>query len=504
MPVRNPVHWIDYTVVAAYFAVVLTVGIWFASRGPMSLKGYYRGENSISPSAAGLSLMATRLSVVTFISIPAKAYSTNWTYVLLPFSNIAVAFVVTRWILPFYCQLDLTSIYEYLERRFDRSIRLLGSFSFLGLETARLGVLILVPALVVTVVTDANVYLCILAVGVVTTVSTAIGGIKAVIWVDVFQAVLKLAGVLICIGVIVARLDHPLAALAAAIHAGKLKLVEPSFDLSKPSLVIIALYWIGEIKNYVANQTNAQRFMVTRDVAAAQRSVWIAAISMVAMIVLCLAMGTALHLFYREFPARLNPAMKNADELVPYFILHEMPVGLAGLLLAVVFSASMAALNSALNSISAVVVTDLYRPLFPEREDRTCVRFGKGVIWIAGGLATVVGVLMARQRVDSLFDRLMEILGLFGGGLGGIFVLGIFTTRAHSRGAWLGFAGSCVVLFVVKTFTTVHLLAYMAVGLLSCFGFGYVCSLLWPSVEKDLRGLTVHTAVGRAGTSVPE
>lgn len=487
------VHWLDYTILVAYLACIVLIGLFFRS-GNASLKQYYRGENNIPSWAAGVSLMATRLTAVTFISIPAKAYATNWTYFLLPFSNLAVAYVVARWVVPFYCRLDLTSIYEYLEARFNSRVRLLGCLAFLSLETARLGVLILVPALVVTVISDLNIYLCILLIGAVTTVSTAIGGIKAVVWVDVLQAFLKISGALLCIGIVWWRVEQPLEGLAAAFHAGKLKLIEPSFDLSKASFVIIVLYWIGELKNYMANQTNAQRFMVTKDERAAKSSVWVGATSMVGMILLCLIMGTALYVFYQAHPERMAAPLAKPDELVPFFIIHEMPPGLGGLMLAAVFSASMASLNSALNSISAVVVTDLYRRYGRPREDRASVRFGKGVIWVAGALATGVGLMLAQYRIDSLFDKLTEVLGLFGGSLGGIFLLGIFTRRGDSRGALIGFVGSCAMLFYVKTYTTINLLAYLAIGMLSCFAIGYLVSRLWPKENKDLSGLTVHTA----------
>lgn len=495
-PVAGPrhMHWLDYAIVAAYFVAVMGIGLGFFKSGPSNLKDYYRGENSISSFAAGISLMATRLSAVTFISIPAKAYATNWTYLLLPFGNIVVAIVITRWIIPFYCRLDLTSIYEYLEQRFNGPVRLLGSFSFLTLETARLSVMILVPALVITVVTDLNLYACIVAIGVVTTISTVIGGIKGVIWVNVLEAALTFATATLCIVVAFVGVDNPVAGLRAAVDAGKLKLIEPSFDWSQASLVIIGLYWVGEIKNYVANQTNAQRFIVTRDLASARRSVWIGAISMVGTITLCMFVGTALYVFYQAHPDRLNLAGK-PDGLLPWFIIHEIPPGLAGLALATVFSAAMSGLNSSLNSISSVLVTDVYRRIRPASDDAACVRVGKNVIWIAGLMATAIGLVMVQRRIDSLFDQLTEMLGLFGGGLGGIFLLGIFTTRTNSRGVLLGYAGSCLVLYLVKTCTSVHLLAYMSVGMLSCFALGYGFSRLFPSARKDLRGLTVHTQV---------
>lgn len=490
---REQIHWLDLLVLAGYFGGVLLIGLLFRESSAGSVKQYFRGENNIPSWAAGLSLMATRLSAVTFISIPAKAYATDWTYLLLPFSNVAVAFVVARWVVPFYHRLDLTSIYEYLEVRFGSGVRLLGSLSFLALEVARLSVLVLVPALVITVVTDLNIYVCILAIGVVTTVSTAFGGIRGVIWVDVLQAALMLGGAVLCILAVLVQLDSPWAALLEAGRAGKLTLVDPSFDLSRPSLVIIGLYWIGEIKNYVANQTNAQRFIVTRDVASAQRSVWVGALGMVVTIVLCMAVGTALYLFYTAHPSRLPTAMGKPDELLPWFIIREVPPGLAGLLLAAIFSAAMSSLNSALNSISSVVVKDLYQRYLPGRTDLAGVRVGRGVVWTAGALATAIGLLMAGTQIESLFDRLTEMLGLFGGPLGGVFLLGLFTTRAHSRGILAGYAASCAILLWVKTATSVHLLGYLAIGMLSCFAFGYAFSRLISGPRRDLSGLTIHT-----------
>jgi SSS family solute:Na+ symporter len=153
----------------------------------------------------------------------------------------------------------------------------------------------------------------------------------------------------------------------------------------------------------------------------------------------------------------------------------------------------MSSLNSALNGISSVVVKDLYQRLRPEADDHNSVRVGRLVVWCAGFLATLVGLLLASRRIDSLFDQLVEVLGLFGGPLGGVFLLGIFTARAHGRGVLWGYAGSCLVLFYVKFFTSIHLLSFLAIGILSCCAFGYLFSRLLPSAPKDLARLTVHT-----------
>ncbi len=490
-------HWIDYIVVASYFGAVMLIGLWF-SRGKRSTQEYYRGENQIPAYAAGLSLMATKLSAVTLIALPAKVYATNWTYFLFPLGNFAVAWVLTRYVIPFYCRLNLTSIYEYLEARFSRSIRLLGSLAFLILETARLGVLLLVPALVVSVIVDINIYACVACIGLATTVATVFGGIKGVIWADVLQAVLIFAGALVCIGVVVFRLDGIGALLSDAGARGKLTVVEWSTDLTRATIVIIVLSWIGEIKNYVANQTLAQRFIVTRDEKSAARAVWINACAIVPAIALCMVVGTALFLFYSVHPEQLNPAMGKPDELLPTFILHELPPGLAGIAVAAIVAASMS--NSVLNSMSAVVVSDLYRPLFPQRDDRAAVRFGARFIWVVGIFGTGVALLLAQYRVESLFDQLMELLGLFGGGLGGIFLLGIFTTRGNTVGAWTGLVVSCAVLAYVKFYTPVHVFAYLAIGMMTCFGVGYGVSALIGRKQKNLSGLTVHTRAAAVAT----
>jgi Na+/proline symporter len=264
--------------------------------------------------------------------------------------------------------------------------------------------------------------------------------------------------------------------------------------------MIIVLSWIGEIKNYVANQTLAQRFIVTRDEKSAARAVWINACAIVPAITLCMVVGTALFMFYSVHPERLNPAMSKPDELLPTFILHELPPGLAGIAVAAIVAASMS--NSVLNSMSAVVVSDLYRPLFPRRNDQSAVRFGARFVWVAGIFGTGVAVLLAQYRIESLFDQLMELLGLFGGGLGGIFLLGIFTTRGNAAGAWAGLLVSCVVLFYVKFYTPVHVFAYLAIGMMTCFGVGYVVSAMTSRRQKNLSGLTVHTrTAGMAAAS---
>jgi Na+/proline symporter len=202
-------------------------------------------------------------------------------------------------------------------------------------------------------------------------------------------------------------------------------------------------------------------------------------------------MGTALYVFYKSHPENLNPSMEKADMIFPWYIMNELPAGLSGLVIAGVFAASMSSLDSSMNSMSTAIVTDFYRRFRKGLTEAHHLRVARALTALFGVVGTVFAILMASTDIRSLWDQCIFIIGLLGGGLGGLFVLGIFTRRANSRGAVVGLLASGVVQYVLKMHSGLHDFMFAMTGMASCVVIGYVASYFFPGDDRSLENLTL-------------
>ena len=484
---------VNYFVLAVYFLILIGMGIYFARREKSDVD-YFLARGRISWWAAGISIFGTQLSAITFMAIPAKAYATDWVYILGQASIVMVAPVVIYLYLPFFRRLRVTTAYEYLEKRFSVAVRLFGSFAFILLQLGRMGVVIFLPAIALSAVTGFNIYVAILLMGVLSTFYTALGGIEAVIWSDVLQVVVLLGGALLSLVLIASSLEGgPAGMMATAVSHGKFHTFTWTWDYTTTAVwVVLGGYFLSNLIPYTADQTVVQRYLTTKDEKQAARSIWTNAFLAIPAGLIFFGLGTALFVFYRENAASLEPALQT-DAIFALFIVQQLPVGVAGLLIAGIFAAAMSSLDSSMNSVATAIVTDFYRRFTSGSTGAGRLRLARWLTVALGLLATTVGMLMATYEIESLFDLFLELLGLLGGSLAGLFVLGIFTRRAHGPGALIGAVTSALVLYLVSAFTQVHFFLYAGIGILTCVVVGYLASILWPLGQRQVQGLTIYT-----------
>ena len=485
-------HIIDYLIVVGYIAVLIFLGHYFSRRGNTT-DDYFRAGKRISGWVAGISILGTRWSAISFMSIPAKAFGTNWVYYINQFGHMIAAIVVVRYFLTFFCKLNVTTAYEYLDRRFGVVVQSIGSLKFVLFDIFRMGVLILLPSMVLTVITGIHIYYCILLIGVVSTLYTYLGGIEAVIWSDVMQLCIMIGGVLIAIGVVLFQVENPLAAFSFAIESGKTEVFDWSFNLSILTVWVFFLSLPGSANEEVSAQYIVQRFVSAKDQSHATTSAWINGVVGPLLIFTFFLIGTAMWIFYQSFPEKLNPSMRSADEILAWFVVEQLPVGISGLMIGAIFAATMSSLDSSLSSTTTVIINDGYRRFIGNVTEAGALRRARQVTFLLGVVGTGSAFILAALEVRSLLDYMLELLALLGGGLAGIFYLGMFTTRTGSRGAIMGFLGSVCVLYFFKFHTQFSFFLYGAVGVVACIGIGYTVSLLFPDRRRDLTGLTVHT-----------
>lgn len=491
---KHAFGWQNYLVLAIYLLGLALLGIYFSRREKNTSEFFLAGKR-IPWWAAGLSIYATQLSAITFISVPTVAYTGNLVLVVAFLSIFLMAPIVVKFYLPFFYRLRITTAYEYLERRFNLAVRLFGSLAFSLFQLARMSIVIYLPALALTTATGMDVYLCIFLMAMLATIYTFLGGMEAVIWTDVIQVIVLLGGTLITLALIFFNAGSWEELWQTASDAGKLQLFDWRFSFYDlvTLAVLIGSFFIN-FGSYTTDQTIVQRYLTTKDFKASARSVWLNGIISLPTGILFLLVGTALFVFYKMHPEWLYLDMQN-DEIYPLFIATQMPPGLSGLLIAGIFAASMSSLDSSMHSLATAFTTDFYQRLKRGTTDQQRLRIAKRLVLIFGIIAMLAAFALVRFDIKSLFFLFQKVIGLLSSGLAGIFFLGIFTTRTTSFGALTGAIISSIIVAGIAFFTKVNVYWYAVVGMPVCIVVGYGLSLLFPKKEKPLEDLTWHTQV---------
>jgi len=467
-PARKGFGTMNYAVLFGYLGLVLLNGLWFARR-MKNTDDFFKAGGRIPWWAAGLSIFGTQLSAITFIAIPAGIYATNWTRFIGQMTIVAVAPLVVFFFLPFYRRLNLTTAYEYLERRFNRLIRKLGSALFIVLQFNRIAVVLFLPAVALSVATH-RLHLA----------RRHGGG-------DLDR---RGAG-----GDPAGRRAAGLGVDADALQRRGGCDVRCGFRAGQDALVRLpAESGGGDLLRAVPRWLRRQHHQC--DEAAAARSIWTNAALVIPVSIIFFMIGTFLFLFYQANPGAYDPTLSERNGLFPLYIVNHLPAGVAGLVIAAVFAASMSSLDSSMNSVSAAVTTDFVRTSKPDLSQKSALRIARAVVIVVGLLGTAFALWMATSNIRDLWNLFMKVIGLFGGGLAGIFVLGMFTRRASTGGILCGLLASLLVQAALTYLPSLdgllHPWMFAFTGLASCVVVGYLCSMVLPDRDGRQRGPTIH------------
>ena len=475
---------VSIVVIFLYFAILAGIGVYFYRR-QKTTEDYFKGGGRIPWWAAGLSLFGTALSAITFMAIPAKAYATDWSYALFNVGILLVAPVIVHLFIPYFRSLNITTAYEYLEIRFNASIRILCSLAFIIFQVGRMGVVLFLPAIALNVVTGIDIFMCIGIMGVCSILYTMTGGIEAVVWTDAIQVLILLGGAVFAVIYIACGLPGGISeAMAIAMSNGKFDLGSAVFDLKDATVwtVLIATCFTN-LTTYGTDQSMVQRYLTTSSSAAARKSVWTNAIITMPATVLFFFIGTALYSYYTVYPEKLSVTIPNGDAIFPWYIFTELPASIVGLLISGIFAAAMSTLSGSMNSAATAYTVDIYPRIC--RGSVAGLHVARISTFLIGILSMTFAFLMATWDVASLWDEFQKILGLILGSMGGLFLLGMLTKRANSGGAIIGIVVSIVVQLFVARFHTLHLLLYTASGFVTCFVVGYMASFMFAMDHKN-------------------
>ncbi len=447
---------LDYVVVAVYLLGVLAVGVYF-SRHQANSEDYFVGGRQMPWLAVGLSIMASLLSTISYLASPGEMIKNGPTmalaWLVVPFVFLVVSFV---W-LPFLMKLKLTSVYEYLDRRFGRRAGQLASILFVFvLRLFWMGMVVLTASVAVADITYASMarlvgsdfglqawtVVVLVSVGVLATVYTVLGGIKAVIWTDVVQTVILIAGAILTLVIITWETGtgpvdwwNTMTDKAGGGHE-----FPPfwSWDPTNRNVIGFALlhssFWY--LCTFLGDQVAMQRYFTMDSLKSAVRSNMVNfSCDLVIMFLLALC-GMALLTYYLQNPVEIVPGISDpqqaevADRVFPHFIGHRLPVGAAGLVVAALFAAAMSSLDSGINSVATVLTVDFFRKWDPEITDERELTLARrlSVVIGAGCTALAVGLMFLPEDLN-IIDASARTFNCALGPLAAMFLVGMFLPR---------------------------------------------------------------------------
>ncbi len=464
----------DYAIVAIYMVVMLLIG-WWCGRKIEGSRSYFIGSGKIHFVAVGLSVLATYLSALTMIALPAMAYGEHdWTYtVQLPFL-VLTSYIITRFVVPVYRRAGVISVYELFEKRIHVSARLFGSISFLVMSLARMSILLYLTSLAIYTATGLDLAWTIVIMGVVTVLYTAIGGMEAVIYTDVIQAIIFIVGAFVSLFCIVR--DIPAAQfLQIANEYHKFRMLAPGLDPTKIVTVWLILETVFQtIRIYGTQQDITQRYATTESIAKANRSVWIGTLSYIPLGYLFYFIGTALFVYYKVHPELPVPA--KPDQIYPYFVVTRMHAGLPGLVIGAFLAASMSSISSSMNAVATICVEDFMKRFARVPRSDAYFLFRAKLMTYGWGL---LSVLLALTFVKASYAQILwgKLMGLCTNGVLGILVLALLPVRINKWGVVAGVVtGYCALFLMIRA--DVNFLLWPVVGNLVCFFVALLVSRL--------------------------
>ncbi|NWW15558.1 SC5A8 protein, partial [Falcunculus frontatus] len=441
----------DYVVFAAMLVISAVIGIYYAfvGGGQKTSKDFLMAGRSMSALPVALSLTASFMSAVTVLGTPAEIYRYGAIFCIFAITYGLVVLCSAEIFLPVFYKLGITSTYEYLELRFNKYLRLCGTVLFIIQTASKLqscsmtlytGIVIYAPALALNQVTGFDLWGAVVATGVVCTFYCTLGGLKAVVWTDVFQVGIMVAGFSSVIIRAVVVQEGIGRIVNDSYHGGRLNFWD--FDpnpLQRHTFWTIVIggtfTWTGI---YGVNQSQVQRYIACKNRFHAKLSLYINLVGLWAILACATLCGLALYSIYKDCDPWTANQVSALDQLMPYLvldILRDFP-GVPGLFVASAYSGTLSTVSSSINALAAVTVEDLIKPYFKSLSEKKLSWISMGMSLFYGGVCIAMAALAS--LLGALLQAALSIFGMVGGPLLGLFALGILCSFANGTGAFVG------------------------------------------------------------------
>jgi SSS family solute:Na+ symporter len=481
---------IDWFVCAAYLVVVFGLAVRSA-RGQQDNEDYFLGGRKMNWFVVGISMFATSFSSISFLGLPQKGAYQDFSFFL---TLLFIPFVITPilwWIfVPMFVRLKVSSGYEYLGRRFGPSVQKIGSGLYCAYAIGWMGTMIHAVALTLQIVmglTDTQFYSILIGIGAFATVYTVMGGLKAVIWTDVLQAIVLGGAVIAVLVLAVSRIDGGWSGFwSIATQHNKFKMFHLNSKILSPenftgqnTVFTAAAYGLFMyLPGYAVSQNMIQRYVCAGSLAGGRRMVLLSAAINTALGFLFILVGTALFAFYCQSGSAGLPSagleITKEDQILPYFVSTQLPgLGLVGLILAGLFAAAMSTIDSGINGVTSVIVYDWLSGR------KLSLRVSR-ILTILLGVIVIGAAIIASLINESVIDIIMAIAGIFLGMLLAIYLMGMFIPHANPQGVLIGLAVGTVCLVLVWALTDIPKWWFGAFTIVPTFIMGVIASLFFP------------------------
>lgn len=431
--------FLDLLIFFIYLSGILGFGISFYFKKRTSLE-YITGKGRLPSWTLGMSIFATYVSSISFLALPGNAYQGNWNSFVFSLSiPIATVFALLFFV-PLYRKLQSPSAYSYFEERFGLWARIYASVCYLLTQLARMGAILYLLALPMHVLLGWSIPVIIVATGFGVMVYAVAGGIEAVVWTDAVQGIVLIADALLCFFVILSDLPQGLPQyLEEGSKQGKFSLGPYAWNWTESSFWMVLLYGLFiNLQNFGVDQSYIQRYLGAKNTLEAQKSAAFGALLYIPVSLLFFMIGTGLFVFYQENAGSLPLEIaKEGDKVFPYFIVHSLPQGITGLLVAALFAAGMSTLSTSINSSATVILEDhVKKYVNPKITDKAAVK----VLYLSSTLVGLIsiGVALAFNGVESALDAWWALASIFSGGILGLFLLSFFNFSAPRGPAIFG------------------------------------------------------------------
>jgi len=514
---------LDLAVIAVYLLSMILVGFYF-SRKNRSSDQFTKAAGSIPGWAIGLSIYATFLSSNTFLGVPGKAFGSNWNNFVFSLAMPLAAWIASKYFVPFYRRTGEVSAYTHLEKRFGPWARTYAVICFLLTQLARMGSIFFGIALSLQALTGYSMQSIMMVVGTCIIIYTVLGGIEAVIWTEVVQAVIKTLGAFLILYLIVRNIPggaSRIIEIGKADHKFSLGSLSPNLTESTFWVVLFYGFFIN-LNNFGIDQNYVQRYHTATNSRQASRSLWICVFCYVPVSLLFFVIGSSLYAYYQVNPALIESvkhqvalerlplhatasmikSTMNAlvpadygDKIMPHFMVNEIPTGLVGLIISAIMSAAMSTISSGMNSSATVFSIDIYKryinPAMNEKQLMNLLYISTAVFGLMG---MTTGILMI--GIKSILDIWWQLSGIFSGGMLGLFLLGMISRKTQNAEALTAtIIGVLVILWM--TFSTalpddydflrnmLHSNMIVVIGTLTIFLSGLVLTAFRKTVPAD-------------------
>ncbi|MFN3323813.1 MAG: sodium:solute symporter [Bryobacteraceae bacterium] len=477
-------RYFDLSIILLYL-----VGItWFGARfrhSQRSLKDYFLGGRTTPWWAIAFSIVSAETSTLTVIGTPAIGFAGNLGFLQVVFGYLMARVVISILFLPHYFRGEMYTAYELMQVRFGQRIRKLTAGTFLLLRALAEGVRVFAISIVISIILGTGETASILLIVCLTLFYTFEGGMTAVIWTDVVQMFLYVAGAILSFFVILDKIpggwEH---VVAVAAPLGKFQLFDFGFDFSAHFFTRTYTFWAGFIggcflttASHGTEQLMVQRVLAARSQAEGRAALFASWVVIFFQFALFLFIGIILFVYYSD--RNLAPPT-TPDRIYPEFIWNNLPVGVAGLVIAAILAAAMSNLSAALNSLASTSIMDFYKPMLERRSDK---QYSEGHFLGLARLVTIFwgvvlfGIGLLARKWGSVLEAGLSIASILYGGLLGIFLLGLLTRRVQEKAAMAGMVAGLAVMLYVRFFTPIAWTWYVLIGTAVTFGVGYTVSL---------------------------